>query len=95
MNRPLSIREIQANKAKSRKKAQHKYKIKNLTSNQNIPIQLLSKDGTNSVLGQQTIHIAPGKSVELPYDRVMKHQLSNLKRTGLISYHETNTSEQK
>lgn len=95
MNRPLSIREIQAKKAASRKQNQAKIKIRNLTTIQPITIQLKAKDGTNRVLGQQTINIGPGKTAEVPSSRVMRHQLDNLKRRGFISYNETNSSEQK
>lgn len=82
-NKPLTIREIQANKKIKRQAEQKKIRIKNVSSCQPITIQLYGKKSKNAT-DQLSIFIAPGKSVDLPESRVMFHQINNLKKRGLI-----------
>ena len=87
-NRGRTIRDIQNEKKKKRDSDQSKIRIKNNTRTQLIPIQLLGKDKNGSVVGdvrvQSCISIPPGKHADLPAERLMESQITNLKKKGMI-----------
>jgi hypothetical protein len=84
MNRPLTIREIQAKRKKEREAEQNKTRITNKTRLQNITIQLYGKKDKRAI-SQISIQIPPGKSVDLPTARLNSGQIDNLRKKGMIT----------
>ena len=82
-NNPKSIRQIQAEKKRLRDSDNNKLRIYNKSKLQPVSIQLYGKN-SNLVMHQQTIYIAAGKHADLPYNRLIKEQIDNLKKRGYI-----------
>lgn len=82
--RPLTIRDIQAQKEKKRREETDKVTIFNLSHNQTVTIQVTGKEN-KSAIHQSTIQLGPKKSVSLPRARLLQDQLVNLKARGLIT----------
>jgi hypothetical protein len=81
--KPLTIRDIQNEKKKKRDQLEDKVKIHNVTKSQPVSLQLYGKS-SKLVMYQQAIHIAPGRSVDLPKSRLIPEQIENLKKRGFI-----------
>jgi len=83
-DRPLTVRELQAQKKQKREAEQNKIRIRNVTKLQPVPLQLYGKE-SKAAVNQITIHIGPGKSVDLPEYRLIPGQIINLRKKKLIS----------
>ncbi len=81
--KPLSIRDIRRLKDEKRKIEADKLRIYNVTKLQTVNVQLYGKS-SKLVPFQQSIQIAPGRHVDLPISRLIKEQISNLKKSGFI-----------
>lgn len=84
MNRPLTIREIQAQKKKIRDAESNKVSITNLSQWQSVPVQIYGKN-SKMAFHQITIMIPPKGKVDLPEHRLIDGQITNLRKRGLIS----------
>lgn len=82
--RPLTIREIQAQKEQKRLDEKDKVTIFNLSHNQTVTIQVTAKEDKSAVF-QSTVQLGPKKSVAIPRSRLLIEQLNNLKARGLIA----------
>lgn len=83
-HRPLTVREIQELKKQKRDAEQNKVRVRNVTRLQPVPLQLYGKESKDAV-NQITIHIGPGKSVDLPEYRLIPGQIINLRKKKMIS----------
>ena len=82
--RPLTIREIQAQKELKRKEETDKVTIFNQSHNQTVSVQVTAKEDKSAVY-QSTILIGPKKSASIPRSRLLSDQIANLKARGLIT----------
>ena len=83
LNRPMTIREIQAKRKKEREAEQNKVRITNKTKLQTVTIQLFGKKDKKAI-NQLSIQLPPGKSVDLPESRLNHSQIDNLRKKGML-----------
>lgn len=83
-NRPLTVKEMQANKKAIRDADNNKIRIRNKTTLQLVPIQIYGRDSKKAV-HQISIQIAPGSHVDLPAYRIIPEQIATLKKRGFIT----------
>ena len=84
LNRPETIKEIQARKKQLRDADNNKIRIRNKTRIQLIPLQIYGKNSKKAV-HQISVQIGPGRHVDLPEYRLIPEQIATLKKRGMIT----------
>jgi len=79
--RPTTQREI-----RDQKKTDQNVKFVTIlnVSKQAIPVQLRAPDGVSFFVGEQTIVVLPGKTANLPENRIYDHQINNHQKAGRL-----------